>query len=51
MLFRSAEAGRAKWNTHNVQFRDDGEAWNHYTNGKWGGIVSRAVADMVANAK
>ncbi len=47
----AAEGGRAKWSNHNVQFRDDGEAWNHYTNGKWGGIVSRAVADMVANAK
>jgi hypothetical protein len=34
-----------------VQFRDNNEAYNHYTNGNWGGIVSRAVADMVVNAQ
>ena len=45
------EGGRAKWTNHNVQFRDNNEAYNHYTNGGWGGIVSRAVADMVANAQ
>ena len=45
------EGGRAKWSNHNVQFRDNGESYNHYTNGGWGGIVSRAVADMVANAQ
>lgn len=43
------EGGRAKWTNHNVQFRDNNEAYNHYTNGK--GIVSRAVADMVVNAQ
>ena len=32
-----------------MAFRDDGESYNHYTNGNWEGIVSRVVADMVAN--
>ncbi len=45
------EGGRAKWNNHNLKFRDNNEAYNHYTSGGWGGIVSRAVADMVANAQ
>lgn len=45
------QGGRAKWSNHNVKFRDDGEAYNHYTAGNWGGIVSRARADMAANAQ
>jgi len=45
------EGGRAKWTNHNVKFRDNNESYNHYTNGNWGGIVSRAVADMVVNAQ
>ena len=32
------------------QFRDDGEALNHYTNSAWGGVVSKVRADMAANA-
>ena len=47
----AAQGGRAKWTNHSVKFRDDGEAYNHYTNGNWGGIVSRARADMAANAQ
>ncbi|HEX2571690.1 MAG TPA: hypothetical protein VH877_19175 [Polyangia bacterium] len=42
--------GKAKWSYHTVQFRDDGEAYNHYTNGSWGGIVSQVRADCVAHA-
>ncbi len=44
------EGGRAKWGFHSVQFRDDGESFNHYTNGNWGGVVSKVRADMAANA-
>ena len=47
----AAEGGKAKWGYHNVKFRDDGETVNHYTNGNWGGVVSKVRADMVANAK
>ncbi|WP_396269587.1 hypothetical protein [Ideonella sp.] len=46
-----AEGGRAKWSFHTVKFRDDREAYNHYTNGSWGGIVSLVRQDMEANAK
>lgn len=45
------EGGRAKWSYHSVMFRDDTEAYNHYANGNWGGIVSKVRADMVANAR
>ncbi len=45
------EGGSTKWSNHTVQFRDNNESYNHYTNGSWGGIVSRIVADMVANAQ
>lgn len=45
------EGGRAKWGYHSVVLRDGGEAYNHYTNGNWGGIVGRVRADMEANAK
>lgn len=37
----------SKWSNHTVFWRDDGENYNHYTNGAWGGVVSRGVADMV----
>lgn len=47
----NAEGGRAKWSFHTVKFRDDREAYNHYTNGSWGGIVSLVRQDMEANAK
>ncbi|MFO1336952.1 MAG: hypothetical protein U1F53_01740 [Burkholderiaceae bacterium] len=45
------ENGKAKWGYHSVAFRDTGESFNHYTNGNWAGIVSKARADMEANAK
>lgn len=45
------QGGRAKWSFHSVVFRDDAEAYNHYTNGAWGGVVSKVRADMVANAR
>ena len=44
------EGGTAKWAYHNVKFRDDNESLNHYTNGNWGGVVSKVRADMAANA-
>lgn len=44
------EGGRAKWTNHSVEFRDDGESYNHYTNGNWEGIVSKVRADMEARA-
>jgi len=45
------EGGRTKWANHTVAFRDDKEAYNHYTNGNWQGVVSLVRADMVNNAK
>ncbi|HZI09729.1 MAG TPA: hypothetical protein VE153_05000 [Myxococcus sp.] len=42
--------GRAKWSYHTVELRDDGEAYNHYTNGNWGGIVAKVREDMVTYA-
>jgi hypothetical protein len=44
------EGGSAKWSYHSVSFRDDGEAYNHYTNGSWGGIVSVVRSAMVTSA-
>ncbi|GAA5184720.1 hypothetical protein GCM10025771_39420 [Niveibacterium umoris] len=45
------EGGRTKWSYHSVSFRDDGEAYNHYTNGAWGGIVSVVRTNVVNNAR
>lgn len=47
----AAEGGKAKWSNHSVVFRDDGEAYNHYTNGNWQGVVGLVRNDMVNNAK
>jgi len=44
------EGGRAKWSYHSVTFRDDKEAYNHYSNGNWEGIISVVRAAMVSNA-
>jgi hypothetical protein len=44
------EGGKAKWSYHSVVFRDDSESLNHYTNGNWGGVVSKVRAHMAANA-
>ena len=49
--FAVNEGWRPKWANHYVAFRDDGESYGHYTNGNWQGIVSRVVADMVANTR
>lgn len=43
--------GSTKWSYHSVAFRDTSEAYNHYTNSNWGGVVSLVRADMAANAK
>ena len=45
------EGGSAKWAYHSVSFRDDAQALNHYTNGAWGGVVSKVRADMETYAK
>jgi len=45
------ENGSAKWSFHSVQFRDDGEAYGHYTRGNWEGITSRLRADMETHAQ
>ncbi|HET9619975.1 MAG TPA: hypothetical protein VFP84_01320 [Kofleriaceae bacterium] len=42
--------GKAKWSFHTLQFRDDNESFNHFTNGNWQGIVSQVRADIVSNA-
>jgi len=44
------EGGSVKWSYHSVSFRDDGEAYNHYTNGNWQGIVSVVRSAMVNSA-
>jgi hypothetical protein len=44
------QGGRSKWTNHSVVFRDDGENYNHYLNGNWGGITSLMRTDMVNNA-
>jgi hypothetical protein len=45
------QGGSTKWNNHSVAFRDDGEDYNHYTNGSWGGIVSVMRNAVAANAR
>jgi len=34
-----------------VQFRDDNEQYNHYTNGQWQGTVGLVRQDMVNYAQ
>jgi len=34
-----------------VVFRDDNEAYNHYTNSSWGGVVGLVRTHMVNNAQ
>jgi hypothetical protein len=41
------EGGSVKWNYHSVTFRDDAEAYNHYANGNWQGIISVVRPDVV----
>ena len=45
------EGGSSKWSWHTVAFRDDGEKYNHYTNGQWQGVVSLVRQDMANNAR
>ncbi len=45
------EGGSVKWNYHSVVFRDDAEAYNHYANNNWQGIISVVRTDMVNYAK
>jgi hypothetical protein len=42
--------GVAKWSYHTVSLRDDAEAYNHYCNGNWAGIVGPVRSDMVSYA-
>jgi hypothetical protein len=44
------EGGAAKWSYHSVSFRDDAEAYNHYANGNWQGIISVVRSAMVSSA-
>lgn len=45
------EGGSTKWSFHSVAFRDDNEAYNHYANGNWQGIISVVRAAMATYAK
>jgi hypothetical protein len=45
------EGGSTKWSFHSVVFRDDAEAYDHYANGSWAGVVSLVRAHIAANAK
>lgn len=45
------EGGSTKWTNHSVVFRDNNEAYNHYTNSNWGGVVGLVRTHMVNNAK
>jgi hypothetical protein len=45
------EGGSTKWSNHHVSFRDDGKAYNHYTQRNWAGVVSRLRADMQTQAQ
>jgi hypothetical protein len=44
------EGGAPKWHRHSVALRDDGESYNHYSGGNWGGIVSVVRSAMVNSA-
>ena len=45
------EGGSGKWSFHSLSFRDDAEAYGHYTLGNWAGIVSVVRAAMATYAK
>lgn len=42
--------GKALWSYHNVELRDGSEAYNHYANGSWAGIIGPVRSDMVTYA-
>jgi len=43
--------GKAKWSYHSVDLIDTSEQYNHYSGGKWGGIVGPVRADMATYAQ
>jgi hypothetical protein len=43
--------GVALWSFRNVELRDGTEAYNHYANGSWSGIIAPVRSDMVSFAK
>jgi hypothetical protein len=45
------QGGSTKWNNHWVAFRDDGEDYDHHTDGNWAGIVSVMRAAVAVNAR
>jgi hypothetical protein len=45
------EGGSTKWSFHSVVFRDDAEAYDHYANKNWEGVVSLVRAHMANTAK
>jgi hypothetical protein len=45
------EGGSTKWSWHTVDFRDDGENYNHYANQNWEGVISLVRQDMVTYAQ
>ena len=47
----ACENRATKWTNHSLSFRDDYESYNHYSNGKWEGIVSPTRADVVTYAR
>ncbi|APR85279.1 Hypothetical protein A7982_10628 [Minicystis rosea] len=49
-LGTSATGSVSKWSYHSTSFRDDGESYNHYTNGSWGGIMGKVRQDAVSYA-
>ena len=42
--------GKTKWTGHTVTFRDDTEAYDHYSKGTWAGIVGVVRSDVVKYA-
>ena len=45
------EDGSKKWSFHSVVFRDDTEAFDHYANQNWQGVVSKIRTHMINTAK
>ena len=45
------QGGSSKWSLHSVQFRDDGEDYNHYGEGNWAGIIGVMRGAVVSSAQ
>jgi len=45
------QGGSTKWAYHSVAFRDDNEAFSHFTEGNWSGIVAVVRSAMVSFAR